>query len=53
MQPARSAAVEALRACGWDGSLDVEIFSTPEGFWGLPVEEAARRAYAAAAALLS
>ena len=41
----------ALRAAGWDGTLDVEIFSTPEGFWSLPVEQAARRAYAAAAAL--
>jgi len=44
--------VAALRAGGWDGSLDVEIFSTPDGFWSLPVEEAARRAYAAARALL-
>ncbi len=44
--------VDALRAGGWDGSLDVEIFSTPEDFWGLPVEEAARRAHAAVAALL-
>ena len=39
--------VEALRAGGWDGSLDVEIFSTPEGFWSLPLDEAARRAHAA------
>jgi sugar phosphate isomerase/epimerase len=44
--------MDALRAAGWDGSLDVEIFSTPDGFWSLPVDEAARRAYAAAAALL-
>jgi sugar phosphate isomerase/epimerase len=44
--------VEALRAAGWDGSLDVEIFSTPDGFWSLPADEAARRAYAAAAPLL-
>jgi len=44
--------VQALRTGGWDGSLDVEIFSTPEGFWGLPVAEAARRAYAAARDLL-
>jgi len=43
--------VDALAAAGWDGALDVEIFSTPELFWGLPLEEAARRAYAAAAAL--
>ncbi len=40
-------AVAALAAAGWNGSLDVEIFSTPEGFWALPVEEAARRARAA------
>ncbi|HUG63643.1 MAG TPA: TIM barrel protein [Gaiellaceae bacterium] len=39
--------VAALRAAGWDGYLDVEIFSTPDGFWALPVEEAARRAHAA------
>ena len=39
--------VDALRAGGWDGSLDVEIFSTPERFWSLPVDEAARRAHAA------
>ncbi len=43
--------VAALRAAGWDGYLDVEIFSTHDGFWGLPVDEAARRAYAAAARL--
>ena len=41
----------ALRAAGWDGTLDVEIFSTPDRFWSLPVDEAARRAHAAAAAL--
>ena len=41
-----------LRAAGWDGSVDVEIFSEPDRFWGLPVDEAARRAHAAAAALL-
>lgn len=39
--------VRALVAAGWEGSLDVEIFSTPELFWSLPVEEAARRAHAA------
>jgi sugar phosphate isomerase/epimerase len=39
--------VHALRDAGWDGFLDVEIFSTPELFWGLPIDEAARRAYAA------
>jgi sugar phosphate isomerase/epimerase len=39
--------VAALRAAGWDGYLDVEIFSTPDLFWALPVDEAARRAHAA------
>jgi sugar phosphate isomerase/epimerase len=43
--------VGALRETGWDGTLDVEIFSTPAAFWALPVGEAARQAYAAAAAL--
>lgn len=36
--------IRALAAAGWDGFADVEIFSTPERFWGLPVGEAARRA---------
>ena len=44
--------VHALVAAGWDGFVDVEIFSTPARFWGLPVDEAARRAYAAARSLL-
>ena len=44
--------VAALAAAGWDGHLDVEIFSTPEAFWGLPVEDAARQAYAAARSVL-
>jgi sugar phosphate isomerase/epimerase len=44
--------VEALRASGWDGWVDVEIFSTPEGFWGLPPDAAARSAYEAGRALL-
>ena len=35
--------IAALRRAGWDGYLDVEIFSTPDGFWALPVDEAARR----------
>jgi sugar phosphate isomerase/epimerase len=39
--------VAALRSAGWDGYLDVEIFSTPTAFWALPANEAARRAYAA------
>jgi sugar phosphate isomerase/epimerase len=44
--------VQTLRGAGWDGWIDVEIFSTPDGFWGLEPREAARRAYAAAARLL-
>lgn len=43
----------ALTQAGWDGFLEVEIFSTPDLFWSLPVTEAARRAYASASALLS
>ena len=35
--------VAALRDAGWSGTLDVEIFSTPDAFWSLPVDEAARR----------
>ena len=45
--------VALLRDAGWDGSLDVEIFSEPDRFWALPVDEAARRAHAAAAALVA
>ncbi|HLG09152.1 MAG TPA: sugar phosphate isomerase/epimerase [Gaiellaceae bacterium] len=44
--------VHSLTGAGWDGFLDVEIFSTPDLFWSLPVGEAARRAYAAARSLL-
>lgn len=44
--------LSALAAAGWDGYLDVEIFSTPDGFWSLPVDEAARRAHTAARAVL-
>ena len=43
--------VRALVEAGWNGYLDVEVFSTPDGFWSLPVQEASRRAYAAVAAL--
>jgi sugar phosphate isomerase/epimerase len=43
--------VEALELSGFSGSYDVEVFSEPDRFWGLPVDEAARRAHAAAAAL--
>jgi sugar phosphate isomerase/epimerase len=46
------ALIEALDLAGFSGSLDVEIFSDPEHFWGLAVDEAARRAYAAASALV-
>ena len=49
---ASRAIVAALAAAGWRGSVDVEIFSTPNAFWALPVAEAARRAAAAAAGLL-
>ena len=45
--------VDALALSGWDGSLDVEIFSEPDRFWSLPADEAAASAYAAAAALLA
>jgi sugar phosphate isomerase/epimerase len=47
-----AAIVHALADTGWEGFLDVEIFSTADRFWGLPVDEAARRAHAAASALL-
>ena len=48
----RSAAlVAALRDAGWEGTLDVEIFSTPEAFWALPTDEAARRAHEAVSRL--
>ena len=45
--------VDAVRShpCCWQGSLDVEIFSTPDAFWALPPDEAARQAYASASAL--
>ena len=43
--------VATLRRAGWDGSIDVEIFSSDERFWGVPLDEAAQQAYAAAAAL--
>ncbi|MDX6631859.1 MAG: hypothetical protein QOH00_4105 [Gaiellales bacterium] len=45
--------VALLRAAGFDGYADTEIFSTPEDFWGLPVGEAARRAAAAARSLIT
>ncbi|HEY7345128.1 MAG TPA: TIM barrel protein [Gaiella sp.] len=43
--------VAALLAAGWEGTLDVEVFSTPDAFWALPVNEAALQAYGSAAAL--
>ena len=46
-----AAFVDAFCAAGWKGTLDVEIFSTPDGFWSLPVDEAARRAHAAVSRL--
>jgi sugar phosphate isomerase/epimerase len=45
--------VRALTGTGWDGFLDIEIFSTPDHFWSLPVAEAAALAYVSASALLS
>jgi sugar phosphate isomerase/epimerase len=45
--------VHALTGAGWDGFLDIEIFSTPDLFWSLPVAEAARRAYTSASTLLT
>jgi sugar phosphate isomerase/epimerase len=41
----------ALVGAGWDGYLDVEIFSTPDRFWSMTVDEAARASYAAVRAL--
>mgnify|MGYP003294844297 CR=1 FL=1 len=44
-----------LADAGWSGTVDVEIFGVPddpESFWALPVDEAARRAYEAAIAVL-
>ena len=45
--------VGLLRAAGFDGYVDIEIFSTPDAFWGLPVDEAAARAAAAARSLIA
>ena len=47
----RSAALaSALLGADWNnGFLDVEIFSTPQRFWGLPVDEAAISAHSAIA----
>jgi sugar phosphate isomerase/epimerase len=43
--------IRALAGAGWDGYLDVEIFSTPELFWSLPADEAARQAHASIQAI--
>jgi sugar phosphate isomerase/epimerase len=43
--------VLALVDAGWEGFLDVEIFSTPDRFWALPPDEAARHAYTAVSAV--
>ena len=43
--------VDTLRQAGWDGTLDVEVFSTPDGFWAQPPDQAARAAYDAVSAL--
>jgi sugar phosphate isomerase/epimerase len=47
----RSAALaSALLGAGWNsGFLDVEIFSTPQRFWGLPVDKATASAHSAIA----
>lgn len=44
--------IDALALSGWDGYLDVEIFSEPDGFWSLNVDEAARQAYEAISVLV-
>jgi len=51
-EPRSAELVAALAATGWEGFIDIEIFSTPGRFWALPVDEAARRAHAAAASLV-
>jgi sugar phosphate isomerase/epimerase len=43
--------LELVLATGFDGYVDIEIFSTPEAFWGLSPDEAARRAHRALTAL--
>lgn len=45
--PRSAELVHELLAAGWNGYFDVEIFSTPDRFWALPVDEAARQAHAA------
>jgi len=45
--------VDALELSGWEGSLDVEIFSEPARFWSHAPDEAARLAFAAVSALVA
>ncbi|MDX6569364.1 MAG: hypothetical protein QOH15_1942 [Gaiellales bacterium] len=45
--------LELVLATGFDGYVDIEIFSTPEAFWGLSAAEAARRAHDALRELTS
>ena len=45
--------LELVLATGFDGYVDIEIFSTPDAFWGSRPDEAARRAHGALTALLS
>ena len=50
------APMQALAQAGWRGAWDVEIFGdpdNPESLWALDVDEAARRAHGAIAALES
>jgi sugar phosphate isomerase/epimerase len=50
--PRSSLLLRALVDAGWDGFIDVEIFSTPSRFWRLSVDAAAARAFAAVSALV-
>ena len=45
--------VDALALSGWEGSLDVEVFSEPDRFWAHPVDEATRLAFTAVSALVA
>jgi sugar phosphate isomerase/epimerase len=47
-----AAHLRALVDAGWDGFVDVEIFSTPSRYWGLTIEDAAARAFASVSALV-
>lgn len=52
-RPGTKQLLEALVISGFSGSFDVEIFSDPETFWALPVDEAAIHAHAAISSLLA